>query len=33
MNGTGISNIDMEKFFSNEENVDLKKLYRSILIK
>ena len=27
MSCTGISNIDMEKFFNNEENVDLKKNY------
>ena len=34
MSGNGISNIDIEKCFSNEENDDLKKnLYGSILIK
>ena len=34
MSGNGISNIDIEKFFSNEENDDLKKnIYGSILIK
>ena len=30
MSGNGISNIDIEKFFSNEENDDLKKNYMGV---
>ena len=30
MSGNGISNIDIEKFFSNEENDDLKKNYMEV---
>ena len=30
MSGNGISNIDIEKFFSNEKNDDLKNIYMGV---